>query len=172
MSARPAAKRPRKPVYLRVERLVRPDTGEIVGALVPRYGCDKRAMRERGYTTGTEIRAELKKPRNAKFHRLMHALGALLVDQADGLEDLDAHGAIKRLQRETGVQCDEMSIDVPGIGSLAVKMPRSIAFDEMEEGDFSQLWAAIVRHASAKYLHGMTTEAIEEFAEMTAETHA
>ncbi len=172
MSARPSAKRPRKPVYLRVERLVRPETGEVVGALVPRYGCDKRAMRERGYTTGTELRAELKKPRNAKFHRLMHALGGLLVDQAEGLEDLDAHGAIKRLQRETGVQCDEMTVDVPGIGSLAVKMPRSIAFDEMDEGDFAQLWQALVRHASEKYLHGMAPEAVEEFAEMTAEMHA
>ena len=167
MNAKP--KRPRKPVYFRVERLVRPETGEVLGALVPRYGCDRRAMRERGYSTGSELRAELKKPRNAKFHNLMHALGALLVDQAEGLEDLDAHGAVKRLQRETGVQCDEMTIDVPGVGSLGVKVPRSLAFDEMDEGDFAQLWGAIVRLASEKYLHGMAPEAIEEFAEMTAQ---
>src|SRR3546814_1743866 len=43
-----------------VRRLVDPATGEPVGALVPHHELDKRAMKERGYTTGREVRAELR----------------------------------------------------------------------------------------------------------------
>jgi hypothetical protein len=149
-----------------VERLVRPDTGELVGALVPRYGCDRRAMRERGYTVGSEVRAELKKRRNVKFHRLAHAIGAMCVDQLDTFAGLDAHAAIKRLQRETGVCCEEMALDLGPLGTVAVKMPRSMAFDEMGEDEFSQLVEAIYKHLAATYWPSMTPEAIAGMADM------
>lgn len=162
MTTKTPAKRPRKPVYFCVERLVRVSTGEEIGALVPRYACDARAMRDRKYTIGTELRAELKKPRNAKFHRLAHAIGSLMVDQRDEFMAMDPHAAVKRLQRECGVCCEEMTIDLGPLGQVAVKVPRSIAFDEMEESDFSALVKAIYDHIAATYWTGMTPEAIEE----------
>lgn len=165
----PKPKRPRRPVYFRVERLVRPDTGEEVGALVPRYACDLRAMRERKYVVGAELRAELKRPRNPAFHRLVHALGGMAVDQIDGFGDLDAHAAVKRLQREAGVACEEMMIDLGPLGQVPVKVPRSIAFDEMDDGEFSELFRGICRHIAATYWPGMSEDEIAQQAELMAD---
>lgn len=160
-----AAKKPkaaRRPVYFRVAKLVDPETGELVGALVPRSGVDQRMMRERGYKVSSEIRAELKKPRNVKFHRLAHALGGLLVDQCEAFSGMDQHSAIKKAQTEAGVCCLTEEIDVPGIGTLTRRVPESIAFDEMEEGRFSEFWKGVTSHVTSEYLRGMTPDALEE----------
>jgi hypothetical protein len=161
-------KRPRKPLYLRVERLVRPDTGEEVGALVPMTQWDQRAMRERNLRIGTEVRAELKKRRNVKFHKLAHALGALLVDNVEGFEVLDAHAALKRVQREAGVQCDEMTMELPGIGEVTIKQPRSIAFDEMDESEFSQLFEGVTHYIDQHYAAGLCDAVRDEYHLMVA----
>lgn len=161
------AKRARRPVYFTVERLVRPETGESVGALVPRYGCDVREMRARKYNVGTELRAELKKPRNPKFHRLAHALGQLVVDQVEGFDDLSAHDALKRLQRESGIQCESQEIELPGFGKLTANVARSMAFDELDEGEFAELFEGVVRHIRAKYWPTLTDDQIEQFVLIT-----
>lgn len=153
--------KPRKPIYFEVRRLVDPQTREIVGALVPRYACDRRAMRERGFSVGTELRAEIKKARNPGFHRLAHVIGALVVDNLDEFKHLDAHEAIKRLQGETGVCCEERQMEIPGLGKITFTVPRSLSFDEMEEDDFRRLVAAILDRLSAKYWQSMSPEAIE-----------
>ena len=159
-------RRLRKPIYMEVRQLVDPATGELVGALVPRYACDRRAMRERGYHVGLELRAELKKARNPKFHRLAHAIGALVVDQLPEFENCDAHEAVKRLQRETGVCCESMEIDLGPLGKVPVSLPRSIAFDEMGEDEFQQLVRAIFHLLSSKYWPGMGADAIEQLVQM------
>jgi hypothetical protein len=164
-------KRPRKPLYLRVERLIRPDTGEEVGALVPMTQWDQRAMRDRKLSVGTEVRAELKKRRNVKFHRLAHALGALLVDNVEGFELLDAHDALKRVQREAGVQCDEMTLDIPGIGAVPVKVPRSMAFDEMPEEDFANLFEGVAHYIDQHYAAGLCDAVRDEYSLMVTGGH-
>lgn len=155
--------RPRKPIYFRVERLVRPLTGEAVGALVPLTTWDARSMRERKYSVGTELRAELKQRRNVKFHRLAHAIGALMVEQHEAFAGLTAHDALKRLQAESGAACETVQYDLPGgLGKLTRTEPRSIAFDEMDEGEFSEVVQAMYRHIAAKYWTDMSAETIEE----------
>jgi hypothetical protein len=158
---RPA--RPRKPVYFAVARAG--DVPRETGVLVPLTKWDQRAMRSRKYGLGTEIRAELKKPRNVKFHRLAHALGTMMVEQCEDFSGMDAHDALKRLQREAGAFCDEftMTIDLGSLGvhQVAVKQPRSMSFDELDEGQFQQLVRAIYEHIAAKYWPNMTPEAIE-----------
>ena len=84
----------RRPIYFVVRKMADPDTGEMVGCLVPDSGLDRRAMRDRKYTVGTQLRAELKKPRNVKFHRLAHAIGGLMVDNVESFSNLDAHSAV------------------------------------------------------------------------------
>ncbi len=167
MTAAPKrAKRPSRPIYFTVERLVRPETGESVGALVPSTQWDQRAMRARKYTVGSELRAELKKPRNPKFNALAHALGSILVDNVPGFEGMDAHDALKRVQRECGVQCDEMTIELPGLGRVPVKVPRSLAFDSMPEEDFAQLWDAMCVWIAKNYWSGLDPEEVARMAEI------
>ena len=166
--ARPkVGKRAKRPIYFTVERLVRVSTGEEVGALVPRYQCDLKEMRARKYCVGTELRVELKKPRNPKFHRLAHALGQLAVDHIEGFESLSAHDALKRLQRECGVQCESQELDLGPLGKVPVSVPRSIAFDELDEGEFGELFAGVVLHIRKGYWPSLSEEAIEELTHMT-----
>lgn len=156
----------RKPVYFRVEKLIRPGTGEEVGALVPLFACDKNAMRQRGYAVGSELRAELKKRRNVKFHRLGHAIGELVRSQIDGFDATDAHDAFKQMQRECGASCEEIEIDLGPLGKAPVKVAKSISFDEMDEGEFRELVAAVCGHIARKYWPAMTAEQVEAMAEL------
>lgn len=149
---RKAAKRARRPIYLTVRRLVDPATGEEVGALVPSHPIDQRLMRERKFTVNREVRAELKQPRNPAFHRLAHAVGNLLSDNVEAFAGLSGHEALKRVQRESGVACEEMELDLgPVIGKVLVKQPRSLAFDEMAEDEFAGFFEGITAYVGEHF---------------------
>jgi hypothetical protein len=168
------AQRQRRPIYLVCENLVRPDTGEAVKGWVAATKWDARAMKERKYHAGTEVRAEFKRRRNVKFHRLAHAIGALVVEQVEDFSGLSAHDALKRLQRECGACCDEitMTLDLGALGKhvVPVKQPRSISFEELDEAEFQDLVAAMYKHLSATYWQSMTPEAVEEMVLMYEQT--
>lgn len=157
------AKRARRPIYLVVRRLVDPATGESVGALVPAHPIDARLLKERKFHVDREVRGELKQPRNAKFHRLAHAVGNLLVENVDAFASLSGHDALKHVQREAGVCCDTMDIDLGTLGRVPVKVPRSIAFDEMEEGEFVQFFEGVTAYIGEHYAHVFLEEVRAEF---------
>lgn len=157
------AKRARRPIYLVVRRLVDPTTGEELGALVPAHPIDRRLMKERKLSVNREVRAELKQPRNPAFHRLAHAVGHLMVDNVEGFESLSAHDALKRLQREAGVACEEIEVDLGELGRVPVKQPRSLAFDEMAEDEFAAFFEGITAHIAEHYAHVMLDEVRAEF---------
>lgn len=160
------AKKPSRPVYFVIRKLVDPHTGEEVGALVPRHQIDRRLMRERAYRVGDDIRADLKKPRNVKFHRMVHALGGILADHIEAFHGMNCHAVIKRLQRETGICCDEQEVDIPGVGKLLIKVAMSLSFDEMDEGAFYELWKGICLHVTKHYWPGLTEEQIDDMIDL------
>lgn len=163
------AKKPSRPIYFVIRRLVDPHTGEEVGALVPRHQIDRRLMRERAYRIGDDLRADLKKPRNVKFHRMVHALGGILADHIEDFHGMDCHAVIKRLQRESGICCEEQEVDIPGVGKLVIKVAMSLSFDDMDEGAFYQLWQGICRHIAAKYWPDFTEEQISSMVDLMPE---
>lgn len=161
------ARRARRPIYVIVRRLVDPATGEEIGALVPASPMDQRLMRERKYAVGAEIRAELKKPRKSQFHRLAHAIGTLLVDSVEKFRDVDSHAALKAVQAESGVCCEreKFVLDLGSLGRHEVErcIPRSIAFDEMDEGEFGQFFDGITAYIGEHYAGVMLDEVRDEF---------
>ncbi|RJG13471.1 hypothetical protein D3879_09555 [Pseudomonas cavernicola] len=161
-----STKRADRPIYMTVRKLVNPKTGEEVSALVPGSGIDSYLMHELGLRTGDDVRAVLKLPRNAKFHRLVHALGKLVAEQIEDFQGLSAHDAIKRLQRESGICCEVQSINLPGFGALDVAVAQSIAFDEMDEGAFRELYKGICRHICERYWPTLTPEQVADMAEL------
>ncbi len=165
MSA-PKAKRPRRPIYFRVARVADLDTGEQVGALVPLTKWDAREMRDRKMAVGAELRAELKQRRNVKFHRLAHALGALLVEQHPEFDGMTGHNALKRLQRETGACCDVQTIDLGPLGQVPVSVPRSMAFDECDESQFKELMDSIYAHIAKTYWPSLSPEDVQQMVEL------
>jgi len=160
-------KKDRRAIYLRVHRVVMPETGEIIGALVPESIISQREMRERALHTGDVIRCELRKKRNPKYLRLVHALGGLLADQAEGYEGLTQHKALKKLQADAGVECDVETFDLGTLGKVQRMAPRSLSFDELDEQAFDAAWAQMVKHASVA-LKGLDEETIQQLCESVA----
>lgn len=163
LAERKKAKRARRPIYLQVARLVDPRTGGEIGALVPANLIDQRLLRERKFSVGKEIRAELKQSRNPAFHRLAHAIGNLLADNVDEFSQLTGHEALKRVQTESGVCCEPMELDLGPLGRIHVKQPRSLAFDEMDESEFKQFFEGITQYIGDKYAHVMLDEVRSEY---------
>ncbi|MHB0775408.1 hypothetical protein [Halomonas sp. WWR20] len=155
-------KRPARPLYLVVRKLVDPATGVEVGALVPAYDIDGAMMRKRGLKVGTTVRAELTAPRNVTIHRLVHGLGGLVCQHIEGFEDHDHHSALKKLQQDAEVCCDVYYTDVPGVGQFKTVVPQSIAFDAMDESEFQRFWRGICRHICERYWPSESQETIEE----------
>lgn len=158
------AKRARRPVYLMVRRLMDPVTGELLGALVPANEIDQRLLRDRRFVVGKEIRAELKQSRNPAFHRLVHAVGYLLVDHVEEFRDITAHEAIKRVQRAAGICCEPTDIDLgPVLGKVTAMQARSLAFDELDEDEFRAFFNGITSYIAEHYCQVMIDEVRDEF---------
>jgi hypothetical protein len=141
MTAQPKRAKPQRSIiYFRVAKVINPETGELVGALLPLTQWDSRAMRERKYHVGTQLRADLKKPRNIKFWGLAHRLGAFLADNVEGFEGLTQHGALKRLQEESNIGCIAETFDLGSLGKVTRTVAESLNFDDMDEGRWAELW--------------------------------
>lgn len=195
MSQTPAAKkirakRARRPIYGEFVAVAVLETGEHRVAFVTQHQIDGRLMKERGWRRGDQARAEFKKSRNVKFHRLAHALGHLLVDNVDGFESQNAHDAIKRVQLEADVCCDTVEMDatpvisalldaaeavlgagarkvlaavLPQIRTIPVRVARSLAFDEMEEDEFAEFFKGICDYIDQHYQSAMTDDVRTEY---------
>lgn len=98
---------------------------------MPSSDADRSILRERDFRINTKIRAELKQPRNPRFNGLVHGLGRVLSQNIDRFSGKQSHDAIKALQLESGVYCDEEQFDIPGLGQLTRKTPRSLSYDSM-----------------------------------------
>jgi hypothetical protein len=132
-------KPPDKPLYFEWQHVAVIETGEHRLALVAATQWDQAALRARGYKAKQLVRASLKRPRNPKFNNLAHAIGTLCVEHCEGFEGMDAHDALKKLQRQSGVCCEEIDIDLGPLGIVRATQAQSISFDSMDEEQFSKL---------------------------------
>lgn len=141
------------------------------GALVPASELAAQSLRQRGYKIGDVVSAELRQPRNPQFHGLAHVFGQLLLDNLDTFEGLDAHRVLKRLQWESGVGCDEMACNVPNVGLHTIRIPRSLSFDMMDQGEFYAVYSGLCGHVRRTYWRDMPETETERLAELfTRET--
>ena len=162
-------KRKTQHAYFEIRRLVDPATGQEVGALVPRGKADRQMLRDKRLTVGDVVRLPVRKPRNEKFHRLVHGLGTLVGQQVEGFENLDAHAVVKKLQSDGHVMCEAVTYQVPGLGAIVRSEPRSIAFDEMDEGEFHAFWRGICAYLIATYWPTLDEAAIESMIDLLPE---
>lgn len=135
-----AAKR-RKGILLRIEK----------GALVPADAAALRELRERGYKVGDVLVADLVLPRNPEFNGLAHKLGALIAENIEAFDGMKAHDVLKRIQVEAGIECDETVTDVPGLGRMVFKQPRSLSFYSMDQGEFYGFTKQVCEYVAKTY---------------------
>ncbi|WP_254898845.1 hypothetical protein [Stenotrophomonas sp. NA06056] len=179
-----------------VAKLIDPNTGALVGALVPADDVDGRLMRDRKLRIGRKIRAELKQPREEWQHRLIHKIWHLMVDNVEGWEQLDAHDAVKRLQLDADVCCETVEMDatpviaavldaceallgagarkvlagvLPEIRTLPVKRAESLSFDEMDQACFQELFDGLTEYIGRHYTHVMLDDLRAEFWNMAGQ---
>lgn len=145
----------RERVYLRV----------IKGGFAPADEYAASRLREKSYKIGDVLAAQITKLRNPKFNRLVHRIGQLVIANIEAFEGLDAHKAIKRLQIEGRIACDEIGIMVPDYGMVVQIIPRSLSFDSMDEAEYVEAARAICRLIAKRYWQTLTPEQIEVMAE-------
>lgn len=129
-------------IRMTVMKLINPETGELIGALVPDHPIDRRSMKERKMFAGKSVRATLRQDRNPMFWRKAHVLGGWLADNVEAFSGCDMHSAIKRLQELSGIGCETVEYDIPGVGKLTRTEAQSLNFSDMDEGEFNALWDA------------------------------
>jgi len=105
------------------------------------------------FKQGDIVAVEIRKPRNAKFHRLYWSLITIVHDNMDGdryptPEDL--HAAIKIA---AGIRTQ---IQLPD-GTIGF-IPGSIAFHKMDEEAFSQFFGRVCDLISKHFLPGVSNE--------------
>lgn len=127
------------------------------GALVPADRFAEAELRNRHYTIGEVVQVEILKLRSPGFNRLVHEFGVLLKESVDSLSLLSPHEIIKRLQTESGIECDEIALRMDG-HNVMYRIPRSLSFDSMEEGVFRVFFHNISEYVVAAYFPEMTPE--------------
>jgi len=142
-------------IYLRVGK----------GMLTPADSYSESQLRAKGYKIGDVVAASITKLRNQKFNRLVHRIGQLVVANIEAFSGLDAHQAVKRLQIEGRIACDEIGIMVNGYGMVIQFIPRSLSFDTMDEAEFHEAAMGICRTIAERYWQTLTPEQVEEMAE-------
>lgn len=141
-------------VLLRVEK----------GMLVPHDHESTEQLRERGYKVGDILSAELRKPRNPQFHRLAHAFGRLCAANIEDFEGLSAHEALKRCQIEGNIACEEIRLTLPDVGPCEYRVPKSLSFASMDEGEFTEVFIGMCRYVSKAYWPDCNEDQIAEMA--------
>ena len=135
------------------------------GALVPADEHASKALRDRDYDVGDVVFAEIRKPRNPKYHRLAHALGKMVADNVDDFEGMPAHRVLKRLQLECGAGCDEIAYRIAG-QMVVQRLPKSLSSESMDQDDFSEFYRQICHHVGKTYFAGLDAEQVAEMVEL------
>lgn len=133
----------------------------------------RELLRSKGLKRMQRVRFKVEAERDYTQWKKAHALGTLIAqnleDFAEFMRDdgkVDSHGALKKLQRLSGVECEQMELEIPGIGKLTVNQPLSLAFDEMDEIRFENAYTGLCQYLVAKYWHELDRVSIEEMASL------
>lgn len=154
-------------IYVDIRKMIDPATGEEVGCLVPVGQTDRAILRRKKCRVGMRIRTTVSRERDYGQFKYAHKIGQFVEANVEGFEGLDAHAIIKRLQAEGGILCDPERLKLEGFeGYLIRNVPRSLAFDEIEEGEFQQFVSQLCAHIAARYLPTLTPEQVAEAIEL------
>lgn len=154
LAKRPKSRKPRFP--LRV----------IKGGYAPADASAASELRNRGHRVGDLLFAEFTKPRNPQFNRLVHAFGKLLAQNLDAFTGRESHAVLKRLQIEGDIACDTIALNFPGVGPCEYRVPKSLAFESMDEGEFETVFGQFCDYVSRKYWTGVSPEKIANMAQI------
>lgn len=163
----------------------------VKGALVPATEADVDTLRRFRLRVGHTVRAEIDRPRCAEGLRILHSFAQLVSQNIEGYEHLTAHQVLKRLQAESGVGCEIVSISIqdfwntlqPGLRAHLETLdsqivqdeddrlvtgykPKSLSQSVMDDTEFQEIFDGLCRYVALKYWPGMSPDAIAETARL------
>lgn len=153
----------------RVALIWQPVNGRMVA--IAADDLSRQRLKDKGYRAGDVCFAEMVKPRNPRFHRLIHAFGKLVAENIDDFHGMDAHRALKRIQLESGIGCEEVAYRIAG-QMVVQRLPQSLAYESMDEGEFKQVARGMCRHIAERYWPECTPEEVAEMAELSVQEAA
>jgi len=136
------------------------------GTLEPGDGYTKSRLRAKGYHIGDEVLIQISKCRNPKFHRFVHQFATLLKENIEDFANMDSHSIIKRIQIEANIFCEEVSVKIPQLGYTIVRLPLSLSFDNMDEGEFEEFYKSLTRYVVQTYWPDLDEDRIQQMAQM------
>ena len=164
------------------------------GALIPADEYTVSKLRTRNYKLNDVVLADITKPRNPKFNRLIHKLGKIVTENIADFHGMDAHSCIKRLQIEANAGCEEIAIslissewslikpilpalkilvgfiskatgfEITDSGMAIVRTPKSLSFATMDQVAYEEVAMKICYHIHEVYWPTSTPEQIERMA--------
>lgn len=137
----------------------------LQGGLAPADGYTSAMLRDRKYSAGDIVSITINKCRHPGFHRLAHRIGGLCAANIDAFSGMDAHQVLKRLQIEADIGCEHIMLKIPGLGAVEQRIPQSLSFDSMDEGEFREIVRGFCRHIAEQYWPDLSPERVEEMAE-------
>ena len=138
----------------------------IKGGFEPADSFTAQKLRDRKYSMGEIVAAQITKPRNPGFWRLAHQLGTLVAENIESFEGMQSHKVLKRLQREAMIECDEFAFMVSGCGMVTQYIPRTLAFESMSDEVFREVYEQMCKWIVKTYWPSETTEGITAMVEM------
>lgn len=184
----------------RVALIWQPVNGRMVA--IAADDLSRQRLKDKGYRAGDVCFAEMVKPRNPRFHRLIHAFGKLVAENIDDFHGMDAHRVLKRIQLESGIGCEDVQIKFSGFWDQVIdwvvkqsgesvrpalvmirdicggdklidaRIPQSLAFESMDEGEFREVARGMCRHIAERYWPECTPEEVAEMAELSVQEAA
>lgn len=133
-------------------------------SMTPADGFSKERIRAKGYHNGDLVAITAQKTRKPWYHRKAHALCRVVTENIPGFENLGAHQCLKRLQLEGNIYTETIHLIMPGIGPVEYRIPESIAFDNMDQGEFEDLYKRLCDYISQTYWPSLTPEQVEVLA--------
>lgn len=136
------------------------------GALVPADALSRDELRARKLHVGEIVSADPVRPRNPQAWSRAHKLAQLLIENVDRFRGKGAHEVLKRLQYEADIGCEHMMVHVPGVGESEVRWPQSLAFDQLDEGEFQEIYGQFCQHIIDCYWPDMDENQIDDMANL------
>lgn len=138
----------------------------VRGGYQPADSSTAARLRDKGHRVGDIVFAQITRPRNPRFHRLAHAFGRLVAENIDAFAGMESHKVLKRIQLEANIGCEEVAYQLPGNGMIIQRIPHSLSFESMDEGEFRSTYRGMCRHIAQMYWPDLGEDEIAQMAEL------
>lgn len=135
------------------------------GCLMPADGFAQKRLREKNFQLHEIVSVRIRRMREYWYHKWVHLFGELVAQNIPDFHGMTAHKVLKRLQAEAIIGCEEVAIRLEDGTKATMHFPRSLAYDEMDQAEFEEVFAGFCQHIIARYWPDLDQDAIPELIE-------